>query len=321
IRRKKDDVLQLPEEKTAHLSVTDADNKELLSKDTPVSSHGTINTDLELESDAGLGFYNITMRANGSPIGSGSFYVEEYKKPEYQVTVKPTAPRILQGNSLQAIIEARYFFGEPVANAKVKYVVHTSTHFWWGEDGSDQETDAGGEGEGGEDSDSAWGATEQQEHESVLDANGRLTVTLPVAIDGKHNDQDYRIEARVTDSANREVSGHATVLATYGPFRVSVEPTSYVFQSGQPVRVKVTAQDYDGKPVQAQVHVAAALEKWDSVTRERTEAPVAGSDATPGADGTALVELAMGAAGSGDFQVTASAQTPENRTVVGRTWV
>jgi hypothetical protein len=52
----------------------------------------------------------------------------------------------------------------------------------------------------------------------VLDANGKLTVTLPVAVDGKHNDQDYRIEARVTDAANREVSGHATVLATYGSF-------------------------------------------------------------------------------------------------------
>ena len=66
----------------------------------------------------------------------------------------------------------------------------------------------------------------------MLDANGRLTVTLPTAADGKHNDQDYRIEARVTDAANREVSGHSTVLATYGSFRVSVEPTSYVFTAG-----------------------------------------------------------------------------------------
>ena len=62
----------------------------------------------------------------------------------------------------------------------------------------------------------------------------------------------------MTDAANREVSGHATVLATYGSFRVSVEPTSYVFQPGQPPKVKVTAQDYDGKPVQTQVHVAVS---------------------------------------------------------------
>ena len=146
-----------------------------------------------------------------------------------------------------------------------------------------------------------------------------LTVTLPTQIDGKHNDQDYRIEARVTDAANREVAGHSTVLATYGSFRVSVEPTSYVLQAGQPARVKVTAQDYDSKPVQTQVHVAAALETWDSVTHQRTDTPAASRDAATGADGTVLVDLPM--TGSGDFQVTASAQTPENRTVEGETWV
>jgi uncharacterized iron-regulated membrane protein len=75
-------------------------------------------------------------------------------------------------------------------------------------------------------------------------------------VDGKHTDQDYRIEARVTDAANREVAGHSTVLATYGSFRVSAEPTNYVVKAGDPVRVKVTAQDYDNKPVQTAVHIA-----------------------------------------------------------------
>ncbi len=220
---------------------------------------------------------------------------------------------------IQATIEARYFFGEPVAGAKVTYVVHTSTHYWWDED---EEDDSGEDAASDSDeSDDAFGQTEQQEHEGMLDANGRLTVTLPTAVDGKHEDQDYRIEARVTDAADREVSGHTTELATYGSFRVSVEPMSYVFQSGQPVRVKVTAQDYDGKPVQTPVHLGAALEKWDSVTHQRTETPVASGNGTTGADGTAQVELAMSAAGSGDFEVTASAQTPENRTVQGHTFV
>ena len=125
----------------------------------------------------------------------------------------------------------------------------------------------------------------------MLDANGRLSVCIPVAVDNKQNDMDYRVEARVTDAANREVSGHATVLATYGSFRVSVEPTSYVVQGGKPVRVKVTAQDYDGKPVQTNVHVIAALVKWDSVTHERSDSTQATRDAATGADGTALVDL------------------------------
>ncbi len=107
------------------------------------------------------------------------------------------------------------------------------------------------------------------------------------------------------------------MLATYGSFRVSVEPTNYVVQAGQPTRVKVTAQDYDGKPVQTRVHIAAALEKWDSVTHERTDTDAGSKDATTGADGTALVDLAL--SGSGDFEVKARAQTPESRTVEGST--
>ena len=318
IRRQKDDALLLPEDKTLQLKVTDADNKAVLTQNLPVSAHGTVTADLTLESDAALGYYRIEFTRNDVE-GGGSFYVEEYKKPEYQVTVKAPVAHLIQGTPVQATIEARYFFGEPVAGAKVKYVVHTSTHYWWDEDEAEGNEAGGEEGEDSGEPEYTWGQTEQQEQEGILDANGRLTVTLPTAIDGKHYDQDYRIEARVTDAANREVAGHTTVLATYGSFRVSVEPTSYMFSPGQTPKVKVTAQDYDGKPVQTQVHLAANLEKWDSVTHQRTETPVASRDAATGADGTTLVELPI--AGSGDFEITASAQTPENRTVEGKTWV
>ena len=318
IRREKDDTLVLPEEKTLQLKVTDSDNKAVLSKDLPLSAHGTVAADLTLEADAGLGYYTISLGSQ-NVFGSGSFYVEEYKKPEYQVTVKPAAARVLQGNPIQATIEARYFFGEPVAGAKVKFVVHTSTHYWWDQ----EEADSGGEeAEPGteEESGDTYGAIELQEHDGVLDANGRLTVSIPVAVDTKHADQDYRVEARVTDAANREVAGHATVLATYGSFRVSVEPTSYMYQGGQPVRLKVTAQDYDGKPVQTPVNVNAMEVKYDSTTRQRTETFKAARDAQTGADGIAMVDLPI-SGGTGNFDVTASAQTPENRTVQDHTWV
>jgi uncharacterized protein YfaS (alpha-2-macroglobulin family) len=311
--------------------VRDADNKVVLQQELPVSAHGTIATDLNLETDAGLGYYTVMIGKSGQAVdygsnfvGEGSFYVEEYKKPEYQVTVKPTVQRVIQGNSIQAVIEARYFFGEPVAGAKVKYVVHTSQHYWWDEDEAEGDETESGEDSG--ESDYSYGQTEQQELEGILDANGRLTITLPVAIDPKRGDQDYRIEARVTDAANREVAGHTTVLATYGSFRLSVEPVSYVFSPGQTPKVKVTAQDYDGKPVQTPVHLDVKLEKWEPVqqngysTRQRTETAVSSRDAATGANGTALVELPA-ITGSGSFEITASAETPENRTVEGKTWV
>ena len=321
VRKEIHDTLDLPEDKTLPLTVNDADGKTVFKQDLPVSAHGTVTADLTLANDASLGYYSVLLGGAADNAGSGSFYVEEYKKPEYQVAVKPSVQRVLQGGSIQAVIEARYFFGEPVAGVKVKYVVHNSQHWWWDEDQAG-DSDAGGEEGAADDSgesDYSYDETEQQEHEGVLDANGRLTVTVPTAIDGKHNDQDYRIEARVTDAANREVSGHSTVLATYGSFRVSVEPTSYVFEPGQTPKVKVTAQDYDGKPVKTAIHIATTRSNWDSVTHQRTDTPISSRDVTTGADGTALVELAI--TGSGDFNATASAQTPENRTVQGQTWV
>ena len=327
VRKEVNDTLVLPDEHTLTMRVSGPDNKVVFNKELPVSAHGTVAADFDLASDAALGYYSIEFAGKGASgedyegeAGSGSFYVEEYKKPEYQVTVKPTAARVLQGNTIQATIEARYFFGEPVSNAKVIYVVHTSQHYWWDEDEGDDNSqgDASADASDGDDTDSGYGETEQQEHQGVLDANGQLTVTLPTAVDGKHDDQDYRIEARVTDAANREVSGHSTVLATYGSFRVSVEPTSYVVENGKPARVKVTAQDYDAKPVQTAVHIAAVL-TWDATTHQQSHASVASKDAVTGADGTVLVDLPVG--GSGDFQITASAQTPENRTVQGQTWV
>jgi hypothetical protein len=328
VRKKKGDELDLADATTVHLRVTDTDSKAVLDKDLPVSGHGTVTADLTLASDAALGYYNIEIAKNGQQIyPGGNFYVEEYKKPEYQVTVKPAVQRVLQGNSIQATIEAKYFFGEPVANAKVTYVVETTTHYWWGEEDDDSDQAGNGEGdegaEGADSSDYEYTEQEQQEHQGMLDANGRLTVTIPTREDGKHRDQDYRIEARVTDAGNREVSGHSTVLATYGSFRVNVEPVSYVLEQGQPVKVKVTAEDYDSKPVRTAVHLDVSLRKWDSTTFKSTFTGVAGQDATTGADGTVLVTLPnnVGKNASGDYTIKVSAETPEKRTVEAETWV
>ena len=174
----------LPDAQNAHARrVTGRDNKEVLRKELPFRAHGTVAADLSLDSDAALGYYNVKLLREQNIGGAGSFYVEEYKKPEYQVTVKPPAPRVLQGNSIQATIEARYFFGEPVAGAKVTYVVHTSTHYWWDEDDEDDNGDSAmtptDASDDSDDSDDTYGQTEQQEHQGVLDANGQLTVTLP----------------------------------------------------------------------------------------------------------------------------------------------
>jgi alpha-2-macroglobulin len=98
VRREQNDTLILPSERTLTLRVTGPDEKIILNKDLPVTAHGTVAADIDLAPDASLGYYSIDFNGTNAT-GSGSFYVEDYKKPEYQVTVKPAAPRVLQGNS------------------------------------------------------------------------------------------------------------------------------------------------------------------------------------------------------------------------------
>ena len=74
-----------------------------------------MSADIDLANDAALGYYTIQLNDGAGyagVIGGGSFYVEEYKKPEYQVTVKVPVAHLLQGSPIQASIEAKYFFGE-----------------------------------------------------------------------------------------------------------------------------------------------------------------------------------------------------------------
>ena len=66
-------------------------------------------------------------------IGGNHFRVEEYKKPEFEVTVDAPTEPVMLGEKITATIKAKYYFGSPVTKAKVKYkVLRTSyTDDWY----------------------------------------------------------------------------------------------------------------------------------------------------------------------------------------------
>ncbi len=50
------------------------------------------------------------------------------------------------------------------------------------------------------------------ETKAQLDADGKLAITLPTPVSEHKYDFVYRIEARVTDQANREITGRGHVI-------------------------------------------------------------------------------------------------------------
>ena len=320
IRSHQGNVYEIPKLSTVNVEVQGPEDKTIFRKEFPVSALGTANGDFNLPKDAGLGFYSVQIKAGEFQTQAG-FEVQEYKKPEYDVRVTVAKARILQGDDMHATIDARYFFGEPVANAKVHYDVHKAPYWapYFGGDGNDDESgdsdpDAGANN--GVDADDTGDAGDElSDQEGVLDANGQLNITLPTKFKpDDHGDVRYRIEARVTDAGNREVSGHGNVIATYGSFGIYIEPSEYIVNPGAPSSFKVSAFDYDGKPIQTKIDV-----QLYSGYDHKTGTFISQATAQTGADGRGTVTLTLPKAGT--YYVRAVAVTPENRKVESYTYV
>ena len=62
------------------------------------------------------------------PDGHMTFRVEEYKKPEYEVTVEGPKEPVRLGDEIEAIVKATYYHGAPVTEATVKVKVQRFSH-------------------------------------------------------------------------------------------------------------------------------------------------------------------------------------------------
>jgi uncharacterized protein YfaS (alpha-2-macroglobulin family) len=320
LRARNGEKYSIPAGQQVQVIVQDPNGKQVFQTNALISPFGGVHGDLDLASDAALGYYSISISGKTAHYGmNGGFQVEEYKKPEYEVRVTPDKPRILEGETATATIEAKYYFGEPVAGAQVKYVVHRSTYwspFFEYEGGEYEGGDAEfGDYDGG-DSGPEYDYAGQQlsEQTGKLDANGRLKITIPTSLDPHKQDLRYRVEARVTDESRREISGFNSVIATYGSFRVGVSAEKYMYQPGETIQVTVRAKDYDGNPVQTPFRVALERRQYREPAKE-----IESVNGQTGADGSAGVQLTVKESGGLTLHVTA--KTPEGRDIEDDTWI
>src|SRR6266480_2654081 len=128
---------------SVNVTIEDPNSANIFNKELPLSPRGTFNGELEIAETAPLGSYRITAEVGGGS-AAGTFEVAEYKKPEYKVTVSAPGKFVQTGQKANFSIDARYFFGSPVANAEVKYYIYRSRYYAWGF-GQDESDEAGDE--------------------------------------------------------------------------------------------------------------------------------------------------------------------------------
>ena len=264
------------EEKTVRVTIEDPNSGKILEKDIPLSSRGTFSGDVDLSDEAPLGGYNITAKI-GEATSSGYFEVQEYKKPEFKVTVKGPKEFAAVGEKVRFTVSANYFFGAPVTNADVQYYIYKQRyyHWWWGGDESDEFDDAAGpDNEGGDDEDYGYYGTDLvTEGEGEMNSRGELVVDFEVPPPGDKEEWDYsyRLEAQVTDASRREMSGAASFIGTRGKTVADAYPERYLYYQGDPAKIRVKTADYSGHPVSEKVTLKFIEQKWERKETEKEE--------------------------------------------------
>ncbi len=296
---------EVPTGRALQVQIQDSDQKLVYSKSLTVGPNGSVHDDFVLPATATLGYYYLEVKGQDA-IMSGSFEVQEYKKPEYEVRVLPAKPRILQGESVQATIDSRYYFGEPVAGAKIEYSVYRD-HYYFPQWYDPEEENVAPPSP--DDPDSA--GDEISKGEAQLDADGKFNLSFETKVAERKADYLYVVEAKVTDQANREISGRGWILATYGSYAVNAEPERYLYLPGAQATVIVQARDYDNKPVAAQAHLELSRFDWRDTSKH---VAIAAADVDTGSNGSANATLNLPQQG-GPYRIQVTSRTPEGRVV------
>jgi uncharacterized protein YfaS (alpha-2-macroglobulin family) len=220
-----------------------------------LNAFGSFWGDLKLTPAMALGVYTMHFRSGDGQVGSAQlFRLEEYKLPEFVVRVTtPEARQYRLGETIEATIEAEYYFGGPVANAEVEAVVYQQpfVRYWypwrvysW-----------------------YWNDFQMPQPQSVMtretlrtDANGRAVIRIPTPRDG--SDMMYRIEARVVDASRREVRGEGNVRVTRQRYSVMAYPEHWLHRPNERVAVKFKAIDANDKPVRTTGTVEVTRRRW-----------------------------------------------------------
>jgi hypothetical protein len=272
-RRYNGSVYSTPANETIEYEMTDPRGSKIKSDKIKLNEFGGAWGSIDLDKKNPLGEYRVTFWDEGrhNEIGNAAlFRLEEYKLPEFKVTVQTPEENGRKktfriGNTVEAAIQADYYFGGPVANADVEVLVHQKLfqHFWhepraypWFYDDMDNGNSPFGRWRG-------WYGGEQIITNAVLktDATGNATLTFETP-QNSGQDFEYDIEARVTDSSRREITGSGSVRVTRQRYYVYANPAHSLYRPQDRVTVDFKALDANDEPVQTEGTVKIMRDYW-----------------------------------------------------------
>ena len=219
--RNNDDVQMepLPQNSAVTARIRDSRENVVQTFELTTNHFGSVNGEFVLADGAMLGEYHVEIVAPDGHTVSQLFKVEDYRKPDYEVTMSTDADVYLKGDDVSVTVDSAYFFGEPVVNADVSVLLFTRDHSW-----------------------SDWW-TYESPITGHTDENGRFTLELDPR-EGR-----YAIEATVDDGNHQSVSGFKQIEVRAEAETVRIDRGSFRKQPDSPIHVDVLVDDIFGDPV------------------------------------------------------------------------
>lgn len=278
IRQLVDDQYELPATDLPVEIIVRNDQGDTIAEETLTpSANGTLNGEVTLAAEAGIGFYYIEARLQvGSAMGTErtvyggvGFQVAAYRKPEFAISVTSDQPDYENGETVHATVEASYFSGGPMANAPITWRLITEPYFFAWQDSTGRSysfTPYDPENENYDPYRSTFTSGMVQEGVGETDANGTFTLELPADLSMALQSQRWTLDFTVQSPTNQFVSGRTSVPVHKGDYYIGLSPRSYVAQVGQESTVDLVTVAPVGIPYPgAEVDVTVNKFEWNSV--------------------------------------------------------
>jgi uncharacterized protein YfaS (alpha-2-macroglobulin family) len=246
LRRDQDGLLDIPDtEIPVTVRLRDGRDNLLATTDLLLSRFGTVAGEFELTDGAMLGPHTIQVTIAGDSAAQ-EFKVEDYRKPDIDVTVQPTADRYMGRDEIEVVVEAEYLFGQPVVGAEVSVRLFEMFEGWWGE------------------SYDPVGAPRKVTTDSAGQATLSLRAPEPPswwAWRTSLSTMTLGIEATVDDGSHQVVSGLATRPVYSAAEVVSLRTGGYYHGRLRPVPITAEVRTLDDEPVEGR-SVTFTLTRW-----------------------------------------------------------
>lgn len=214
----------------------------VLETDVNISSdYGTFNANFKIPKDQGdMGLYNLKL-VIGKKNFAGNFYVEYYKKPRFQVSLKTDNDLYTPGESILLNIQASYNYGAPVKKKKCKLRIFRTPLYKPSPVGRLSFFENASQYLAME----SPGVSELVlEKELTLNDQGAVLFTMPDQTIDK--DYTYRALATVYDGQGSVSAGKALKLVK-GEFYIQALREKMIFVPGEPVRIGAKVMPYKTK--------------------------------------------------------------------------